>query len=190
MENNAITPQVITKTMNVNVTPVTVAANVTTDQNLMAFTIPANTLNIALRNLRLSGAGVYSTAAASTAVLTFKVKLCTVSGCGSGTVVTLASWATAALPTVTAASFPFNINLNATTQTAGSSSAYEAHGNLVIDANTTLGAADSTYADENTATQGTIDSTGTIYLQVTVAASAASTSNSFTQRQMTLEVLN
>jgi hypothetical protein len=190
MENNAITPQVIAKTMNVNVTPVTVAANVTTDQNLMAFTIPANTLNIVGRTVKLWGAGVYSTAASSTAALTWKVKLCTVSGCGSGTVVTLATWTTSALPTVTAASFPWNISLNSSTQTASTSSAYEAHGNLVIDIGTTLGTTDSTYADENSATAGTIDSTGTIYLQVTVAASAGSTSNSFMQRQMTLEVLN
>lgn len=190
MENNAITPQILTKTMNVNVTPVTVAANVTTDQNLMALTIPANSLNIALRNLDIWAAGVYSTAAASTAVLTFKVKLCTVSGCGSGTVLTLGSWATAALPTVTAASFPWNIHLESTTQTAGASSAYEAHGSLTVDANTTIGAADSIYADENAATVGTVDNTAQLFLQVTVAASAASTSNSFVERQLRVRVDN
>jgi hypothetical protein len=190
VNNNNTGEMPVSRITCVNVTPVTVAANVTTDQNLMTCTIAANTLNVVGRRLDTWAAGVYSTAAASTAVLTFKVKLCTVSGCGSGTVITIGSWATAALPTVTASSFPWNIGLKTTTQTAGSTAAFESHGNLIIDANTTLGAADSVYADESAATISSIDTTAQLFMQVTVAASAGSTSNSFTQRQGDVQVLN
>src|SRR6267142_1663727 len=172
-----------------NVTPVTVNANVSTDQNLMACTVPAGTLNRVGRSLQINIAGVYSTVAASTASLTYKVKLCTVSGCGSGTVVTLLNIATGTTGALTAANFPFHLNGQSTTQTAGASSAYEAHGRLTIDITSAL-AADSIFTDSNTATVGTIDNTAQLFLQVTAASASASTSNSWTQRQLVAQTIN
>lgn len=168
----------------VNVTPVTVNANTTSDQTLMACTITAATLNAVKKTILVQAAGVYSTPAASTATVTVKLKLCTVSGCGSGTVLTLGSWTSAALGAVQATNNPFNITLNFTTQTAGASAAFEAHGNLAIDIAASAAAAEGLYADNNTATVGAIDSTAQLFLQETISFSAASASNSATQRQL------
>jgi len=174
----------------VNVTPVTVSTNTTGDQNLMALTITAGALNSVSRTLLIQLAGVYSTPAGSTAVLTHKLKLCTVSGCGSGTVITLATWATTALGAIQVTNDPYNATLNATTQTAGASAAFEAHGNLTIDLSVLTTAAESVFADNNTATVGTIDSTATLFLQHTVAFSAGSASNTDTDRQMIADTVD
>lgn len=171
----------------VNVTPITVSANVSTDQTLMACTIPAGTLNLIGRTILIQLAGVYSTPAASTTAVNLKAKLCTVSGCGSGTVITLASITSAALGGIQATNDPFNMMLNASTQTAGASSAYEAHGNLTIDVSVLTSAAEAVYADGNTATIGTIDSTAQLFLQITGSFSVASGSNSMTQRQLIVD---
>jgi len=174
----------------VNVTPVTVSANVSTDQNGMAITITAGALNAVSRTLLIQLAGVYSTPAASTTALTHKLKLCTVSGCGSGTVVTLASWTSSALGGVQATNNPYNVTLNSSTQTAGASAAFEAHGNLTIDVAALASAAEAVFADNNTATVGTIDSTAQLFLQHTIAFSAASGSNSATDRQMIADTVD
>jgi hypothetical protein len=190
VNNNNTGEMALSRTLCVNVTPVTVAANVTTDQNLQACSLNANTLNVVGRTLRVDVSGVFSTAAASVASLTFKVKLCTVSGCGSGTVIAPITTVTGATAALTASNLSFSQKSIISTQTAGSSSAYEAHGQLTIDLSSTAATPDSVYGDTNTATVGTIDSTGALFLQVTVAASAGSTSNSFTERQLVVEVLN
>jgi hypothetical protein len=123
------------------------------------------------------------------ATITQKLKLCTVSGCGSGTVVTLATYGSSANPgSVT------NNQVNSltfvTTQGAGASSVQESHGNMVIDLGASPTIADSTFADTNTATTGAIDSTVQLFLQVTGTFGVASASNSMTQRQLVVEVLN
>lgn len=174
----------------VNVTPVTVNANTAADQILQACSIPAGTLNTIGKTLSIQSAGVYSTPAASTTTVNLKVKLCTVSGCGSGTVITLASLTSAALSAIQATNDPFNVQMFSSTQTAGASAAFEAHGNLTIDISALTTAAEGTYADGNTATVGTIDSTGALFLQVTGAFSAASASNSMTHRMLTIESIN
>jgi hypothetical protein len=173
-----------------NVTPVTVSANVATDQNLMACTIPAGTLNSASKTLRIYASGIYSTPAASTSVVTLKAKLCTVSGCGAGTVITPINIASAALGAITATNDPFNLAAYSTTQTTGAASAYEAHGNLTIDISALASAAEAVYADNNTATVGTIDSTAQLFLQITIAFSNASASNSATERQLIVDSVN
>jgi hypothetical protein len=185
--NTGATP--ISKSVCVNVTPVTVSANVTTDQNLMACTLPANILNLIGRTLRITTGDLYTTPVASVATINTKVKLCTVSGCGSGTVINLANITSSGNPgSVTNNSI--NLQLVSTTQTGGASSAYESHGNMVIDLGASPGLADSTFSDSNTATIGTIDSTAQLFLQITGAFSVASASNSRTERQLIVEVLN
>jgi len=178
---------------NVNVTPVTVSANVTTDQNLMAVTIPANNLNVAGRTFRVFVAGVYSTPAASTATITIELKLCSVSGCAAGNVADLIDVTSSANPgTVT--NNAFNLTAYFTTQTAGAAGRWEAHGIYGIDLGALNTSPDSFFNDTNTATiAGTpadIDTTAQNFLQVSIAFSAASASNSATERQLVVEVVN
>ena len=175
----------------VNVTPVTSSGGSTTnDQNLMAITIPAGALNSVSRTLLVQLAGVYSTPAASTTAVNLKLKLCTVSGCGSGTVLTLANISSAALAGIQATNDPFNLTFNITTQTAGATASFEAHGNLTIDISALTTAAEGVFADGNTATIGTIDTTAQLFLQTTVAFTAASASNVATQRQMIADTVD
>lgn len=178
----------------VNVTPVTVNANVTTDQNLMAFTLPANCLNTVGRTLRIFVSGVYSTAAASTAQMTLEVKICSISGCASGNVADVIDITSTALGSVTVANNAWNGTFYVTTQTASTAGAWEAHGVFGIDEGALTSAADSFFNDTNTATvTGTpsaIDTTAQNFLQVTFAFSAASASNSVTQRQLVIDSVN
>lgn len=165
-----------------NVTPVTVNANVTTDQNLMTCSIPANTLNRVGRTMRISLSGVYSTPAASVAIINVKVKL------GS---LTLATFTTTALGGIQATNDQFNImGMTNTVQTAGATAAFEPHGNLVIDLGVGNTVADSTFADVNTATVSSVDTTATQTLQITIGFSTASGSNTATQRQLIVETVN
>jgi hypothetical protein len=164
----------------ISVVPVTVNANTTGDQSLSSSTITAGLLNSVGKTLRLFAAGVYSTPVASTATITIKVKL------GS---VTLFSATSSANPgTVTNNSW--NANVYVTTQTAGVSAVFECHGNMVIDLGASPGLPDSTFSDTNIAVSSAVDSTASQTMQVTVAFSAASGSNSCTQRQWLIEAVN
>jgi hypothetical protein len=172
-----------------NVTPVTVSTSTTADQNLMTQTLVANQLNNLSRNLHVQIAGIYSTPVGSTATISLKVKLCTVSGCGSGTVITPCSWTSGANPgTIT--NNPINATCEISTQTVGATAAFEAHGNMVIDLGASPSLADTIYSDTNTGTVGTIDATGQLFLQVSGAFSAASASNSMSERQLLVSITN
>jgi hypothetical protein len=164
-----------------NVTPVTVNANVATDQNLLACTVPAGTLNRVGRTLRIWISGVYSTPAASTTAVTVKAKLGTL---------TLATWTTTALGGIQATNDQFNVTAWNTTQTAGATASFEMHGNLDIDLGVGNTVADTNFADVNTATVGTIDTTAAQTLQISIAFSVASASNVATQRQLIAETVN
>lgn len=190
VNNNSTGAMPISRLGCMSVVPTTVAVSTASDQNLQACSLSANLLNVAGRTLKVFLAGVYSNVVTAQPTVALKIKLCTVSGCGSGVVITPIS----IVSTVTAATAVSNLAANLTgyisTQTAGASSAYEAHGSLAIDLGTTGLVADSVFADTNTATVGTIDSTGALFLQAVVAFSGASSSNSFTSRQLIVEVLN
>jgi hypothetical protein len=165
-----------------NVTPVTVSANVATDQNLMTCSVPSQTLGWVGRTLKVSLAGVYSTPAASTTAVVVKIKL------GS---LTLGSWTSTALAGIQATNDQFNIeDAKFTVQTAGATASLESHGNLVIDLGVGNTVPDSTFADVNTATVGTVDLTATQTLQITIAFTVASGSNTATQRQLVVEAVN
>jgi hypothetical protein len=177
----------------VNVTPVTVSANVTTDQNLMAFTLPANCLNTVGRTLRVFAAGVYTTPAASAATITVELKICSVSGCASGNVADVIDITSSANPgTVT--NNAWNLTAWVTTQTASTTGAWESHGVMGIDLGALNTSADSFFNDTNTATvTGTpsnIDTTAQNFLQVSIAFSTASASNAATQRQLVIDSVN
>jgi len=164
---------------NTNVTPVTVAANVATDQNLMSASVPAGTLNRLGRSLRVWCAGVFTTPAAETTTITFKVKF------GALTLLSIA----VPSQSFTATNNQFNISGVLSIQTAGATGVFETHGNLVVDLGIGNLVPDSIFADTNTAVSSTVDLTAAQTLQVTVAYGTASTSNSTTQRQMVLETI-
>jgi hypothetical protein len=168
-----------------NITPVTVNGNVTTDQTLQEVTLSAGFLNTLTQPFLIHGSGIFTIGTLQTPALTFKAKLCTVSGCGSGTVVTLASIVTAA--TVAATNNPWNLNLKAATSTTGTSGALLVHGPLAIDIGAVSSIADSVYNDTNTAASSTINLTAALFVDFTVATSAGSATNSFTQQIATVE---
>lgn len=179
----------------VNVTPVTVNANSTSAQTLMACTVLAGTLNRVGRSLDIELAGVYTTPAAATPTFTVTVLLCSVSGCGSGNKATLlAITSTATLASVT--NNAFNImRAMCTTQTAGATLAMECHGILGIDLGSAVTSADSFFNDTNTATvtgsPSAIDSTAQNFLQVQVTFSTNQASaDSATERQLVLQTVN
>ena len=174
-----------------NVTPVTVNASTTSDQNLMSCLIGYPTQWLSLnKTLRIRLKGVYSTSASSTATINLKAKFCRVSGCGSGVVITPVSITSAALGSIQATNNPFLFDANITMQTSGSSAAYEGSGQLAIDLASSPSAASSLFLDTNTATVGTNDATTYFYLQLSGAFSAASASNSMTARQLIVETVN
>jgi hypothetical protein len=175
-----------------NVTPVTTSGgSVTTDQNMMACTIPANTLNVVNRTLRIYTAGTYSTAAASSAAMAMEAKICTVSGCGSGTVIDICDITSSALGAITVSNNTWALECTSTTQTAGASGVFERSGRLSIDLAVANVAADSIFLDPNaTAVTSAVDTTAQLFLQISGAFSAASASNTFTERQLVVELIN
>jgi hypothetical protein len=175
-----------------SVTPVTVSANVTTDQNLMACSLPAGLLSRIGETLRIHTKSVYTTPAASVATLTFKAKLCDVSGCGSGNVATLVTiTSTANAGTIT--NNPVLFDVESSTQNSGFLRA-EASGDLIIDLAATTTAAATVFNDTNTATiagsPSDVNTNGATFLQITVAFSVASASNSVTERQLIVDTVN
>jgi hypothetical protein len=162
----------------VNVTEVSVSANVTTDQNLMSLAIPAGFLNVVKKTLRIRCYGLWT--AASSLDITNKIKL------GS---LTLLSWTTPSVDIKT--DFPWNIEATVVTAVAGTSGTFEAHGMVHLTKTGTGGGDASRSAlDTNTATVGTLDLTAAQTLQVTIAFSVGSASNVGKQRVLLVEALN
>lgn len=165
-----------------NLTPVTVSANTTNDQTLQEVSISAGYFNTLKAASILHGSGILTIGVAQTPTLEFKIKLCTVSGCGSGTVVTLADITSAA--TIANTNNGWNINVVAATSVVGASGKFLVHGNpgLTVDIGALPGTAAPVYVDTNTAASAAIDLTAALFLDFTVATSAGSGTNSFTQQ--------
>jgi len=177
------------------ITTVTVSANTTSDQNLMNLTIPAGQFNVVGRYSIIKAAGTYTTPGAQTPTLTFKVKLCTVSGCASGTVITAATWTTAAT-TPSSTTIPWALDVTMGTVTTGASGTIEAHGLSYAVLGTTATATLSTTATgdireaNNVAPSSAVDLTAQLFLQFTIAFSTGSASNSCTQRHGFITFVN
>lgn len=163
-----------------NITPVTVNGNVTSDQALQEIALPAGYLNTLKQQTIFNSSGIFTIAVAQTPTLTFKLKLCTVSGCGSGTVVTLVSIATAA--TVAATNNPWNMTLSTGTSAVGASGTLIVHGFAAVDIGALATAAETVYNDGNTAVSSTIDLTAALFADWTVTTSSGNAGNTFTQQ--------
>jgi hypothetical protein len=156
------------------------AANVATEQLLIETALPAGALLKKGKTLIVRGAGTYSLGAAST--VTIKAKLCTVAGCGSGTVVTPCTWVTAS-NTNTAVTSPYNFECSIGTSTSATTlSKVLGHGPLSIEVGAAATAAATQFNDVTTAESATIDLTGTIFLDTTVTFGTANASNTMTQQ--------
>jgi hypothetical protein len=161
----------------------------------MTCTVPAGALNRVGRSLDIELAGVYTTPAAATPLVTIKILLCSVSGCGSGNIATLLSiQSTATLASVT--NNAWNVmRAVCTTQTAGITLAMECHGILGIDLGAAVSSADSFFNDTNSATvtgsPSAIDSTAQNFLQVQVVFSTNQASADIAiQRQLVAQTVN
>lgn len=163
-------------------TPVTVNTNTTSDQQLMELSLGAGYFNSSKQPFLFDGAGLYSTQTAQTPTITLKIKLCTVSGCGSGTVVTLISIvSTATIAAVT--NNNWNLSVLGYTATTGATGNLEIHGPLALDLGALTTTADSIFVDTNTAVSSNIDLTAALFIDFTIAFSTnAVTANTFTQR--------
>ncbi len=165
---------------NGNVTAVTAAANSTSDQALQEIALPAGYLNTLKQQTIINGSGILTIGTAQIPTLTYKVKLCTISGCASGTAITLASMTTAA--TIASTNNPWNLTLTSGTSATGASGTLITHGFLSIDIAAGATAPEVVQNDGNTAVSSAIDLTAALFVDFTVATSAGSTLNSFTQQ--------
>jgi hypothetical protein len=165
-----------------NLMPVTVSANTTGDQILQEISLPTGVLNSQNAANLIHGSGILTIGAGQTPALTFKAKLCTVPGCGSGTVVTLATITTSA--SVAATNNGWNLQLMVGAVSIGSAGTLYVHGapGLTVDIGALPGSAATLYADTNTAVTSAIDLTGALFVDFTVATSVGSTLNSITQQ--------
>lgn len=164
-------------------TPALANANSTSDQQLMELTLGAGYLNSLGQPFLINGAFIYTTQSGQTPTITIKAKLCTVSGCGSGTVITLGSIVTTA--TIAAVTNNnINLNLMSYVTTVGSSGNLEVHGPLSADLGALTTTADSIFNDTNTSVSSNIDLTLALFIDFTVAFSTQPTTpfNQITQR--------
>jgi len=162
-----------------NITPVT-NTNPTAATALMTQAIKAGALNVVGKYLYISGAGLYTTAAAQTPTITIAVTL------GA---VTLATW-TSAATTASSTNFPWNFDLFLITQTKGSSGLLESHGIFNVTLGAAAAGAETSYNDVNTSTVGPIDLTAAQTLSVTGLFSTGNAGNSQSQRLLVIEQAN
>lgn len=140
--------------------------------------IPANLANINPRKIRCRGDGVYTTAAAS--LLNAELMLCTVSGCGSGTVVAPAGCAvTTTNQANVLANGQFTIDCSlTTTSTLGASGTFMAKSTVCANLGTATSAALSCFADTATAVSAAVDETVQEFLNPAFKFSTSNAGNS------------
>lgn len=162
-------------------------ANVATDQNLVAFALPAAKQNRLNKTFRIKGSGTYSLGAAST--VAFKIKLCTISGCASGTVVTPCTFTTAS-NTNTSVTSTFNYECTVGTLTIGATGTLLGKGFAEIEVGAANTTAATVFGDVTSAATAGIDLTAADFIQSTVTFGSANASNTATLMIQSIEFLN
>jgi hypothetical protein len=141
--------------------------------------IPANFANINPRKLWIHGSGVYTNAAAS--LLNAEVMLCTVSGCGSGTVVAPAGCAvttTNQANNLTNGQFKIDCYLT-TTSTVGSAGTFTAKATVCANLGAATSAADSCFEDTSAgAASSAVDETVAEFINIAFKFSTSNAGNS------------
>ncbi|MGA9668413.1 MAG: hypothetical protein WBQ94_04350 [Terracidiphilus sp.] len=147
-----------------NVAQQTALTAITTAQTLLSKAMPAGSLNVAGRTLRVRGALIYSTTIANVATITIALKL------GS---VTLCTITTAATNTAASTNLPIQFDFTLTVAATGAAATIQSHGTVSANIGTAAAGAITVYADTNTAVSSAVDLTIAETLAVTIAASAA-----------------
>jgi hypothetical protein len=156
---------------------------INTDTQLTELSLPAGYLNTLGQGYLIRAGGLYNNTVATSPAITITAKLCTVSGCGSGTVVSLGAIASGASSATATTNASWGYDLYVITKTTGATGNVLAKGDpgLTIGLSNVITAADSVYMDPNTATSGNIDLTAALFLDFTVAQSVAGASNVYKQ---------
>jgi hypothetical protein len=161
----------------------TAISNTTTETYFnLNYQIPANALS-AGKSIKLDARGVYS--ALGTDSLVLKVKLCTVSGCGSGTVVTLAT--AGAITPGALSNQGWLLNMNGVQYTAGASGTQDDQG--YVSYQTAANAV--TFAPMSNTAANTVDTTVAQFLSISATwagVGAPSASDTITLRNLIVEV--
>lgn len=168
-----------------NTTSVTASnPTINTDTQLMEISLPAAFLNSTAQPFLIHGAGVLSTTAASIPAVTLTAKLCSVSGCGSGTVTPLAVIRSGGLNTAGVTNAGWSYGLVGTVVANGSSCNLIITGmpGLVVEATASSTGADNVYSANNTGVSSPNQNCGNaLFLDFFVQQSTTGASNSYTQ---------
>lgn len=164
----------------------------TTDTKLAEFALPAGYLNSTAKSLRLVAKIIQSTGTTQTPTVTYKWKLCTVSGCGSGTVLTLITHGASGAMTASTTESTELID-DISTVTTGSSGTIESGGLGLINVSSTsaLQTGATVFVDVNNAVSSTINLTAALFLDLDGQFSAQSgTKNGMVARIVTAKPVN
>jgi hypothetical protein len=157
-----------------------------TDTILMALSLPANYLNTVGTPFYIHGSGTLNTTAASVPQVTITAKVCSVAGCGSGTVTPLAAIQSTALNTTAVTNAGWNYDLVATVVANGASCNLIVKGapGLAIETGNATTVADSVFAENNTGVSSPNQTcTNALFLDFFVQQSTTGASNSYTQTE-------
>jgi len=135
-----------------------------TDTQLLQLTLPAGYLNISNGLVDVMASGIWTTGTTQTPTQNFKIKLCTVSGCGSGTVLTLLTMTSAAATASTTQTFVVTGTVG--TVSTGSSGTVVAHGIADLPVGASANVAFAGFHDVNTAASSGIDLTAQLFLNL------------------------
>lgn len=160
-----------------------------TDANLAEIALAAGYLNGAHKSIQVYSHVVVITGTTQTPTYTLKLKLCTISGCGSGTALTLLTFGATGAMT---ASNTVNAEMNAEvmTTTTGATGVVEPAGMAILNI-TTVGTGGVLWNDVNVAGSSAIDLTAALFLDVVGQISTQSgTKNSMQARLNAVKPVN
>lgn len=163
-----------------------------TDTKLQEISLPAGYLNSSAKSLNIFAKIIQSTGTTQTPTVTYKIKLCTVSGCPSGTVLTLATFGPSGAMTASTNETTL-IHFAISTTATGATGTVESGGFALINTSSTtaLGTGAVPWNDVNNAVSGSIDLTAALFLDVVGQMSAQSgTKNGQVVRLMTVSPVN
>ncbi len=156
------------------------ASNPSAEATLRELTLVSASLNTANKVMDYNAFGRYTTAGGQTPTIRFRLYACTVSGCGSGTVVTLADFTSAA--TTASVTNSWALRGQVGTVSNGASGTLETKFQLQTQLGAAGGLTPETRLDQTNAVSSAIDLTGVIYLRLTALMSSSNGSNAVAVR--------
>jgi hypothetical protein len=168
-----------------NQTAVQVSAAVSTDQNLQQLTEFPGSLNYVGKVAHIRWSGTVTSGASANGTWTIKLKICTVSGCGSGTAVTLLTFGPTGTQVASATNAPWDCDAYVVTVSTGASGTLNSWGVCRVETTSTTLQTDSpAFVAVNTAASSAIDLTAQLFWQGTLADSGSSANNVINGRYM------